>query len=183
MAPAGLGLALGGVGFGVIAAFVTLYYAHQGWKGAALSLSVYGICFIFGRLGFAHLINRHGGFRVARVSFVVECLGLVMLGFAPAPAMALSGAALTGLGFSLVFPALAVEAVRNVPIESRGTALGAYTVFVDLSLFVSGPAAGAVIGGLGYRAAFLGAAGAAALALALIAWLGARSRAGTSDLR
>ena len=177
VAPAGLALALGGMGFGVIAAFVTLYYAHQGWSGAALSLSVYGICFIAGRLAFANLIDRLGGFRVARTSYVVESLGLILLGLAPAPALALAGAALTGLGFSLVFPALAVEAVKTIPTPSRGTALGAYTVFVDVSLFVSGPTAGAIIGGLGYRAAFLFAALAAALALMLTVWLSALSRA------
>jgi predicted MFS family arabinose efflux permease len=137
---------------------------------------VYGICFILGRLAFADLINRVGGFPVARVSFVVECLGLVLLAIARVPLMALVGAALTGLGFSLVFPALAVEAVRTIPTESRGTALGAYTVFVDLSLFVSGPAIGAVIAGLGYRAGFLCAAAASALALGLTLWLGSRAK-------
>jgi len=176
VAPAGLDLALGGIGFGILAAFVTLYYAHERWSGAALSLSLYGVCFILGRLAFVNLIDRLGGLRVARVSFAVECLGLVMLAVAPFPVVALAGSALTGLGFSLVFPALAVEAVRTIPIESRGTALGAYTVFVDLSLFVSGPAMGAVISLFGYRTAFFGAASASALALALTLWLGRRAR-------
>ena len=175
VAPHGIGLALGGIGFGVIATFVTLFYAHRHWQGAAFSLTIFGICFIGARLGFAHLISRFGGFPVAICSFVFECLGLILLGLARVPLAAFAGAALTGFGFSLVFPALGVEAVRRVPLENRGTALGAYNVFVDVSLFLTGPIAGALIGRFGYSSAFLAAAGAVAAALALTATLASRS--------
>ena len=69
--------------------------------------------------------------------------------------MALCGAALAGSGYSLVFPALGVEAVERVPIENRGTALSVYTVFADVSFFMVGPVAGAIIGAFGYRSVFL----------------------------
>ena len=62
---------------------------------------------------------------------------------------------MAGFGFSLVFPALGVEAVKRVPQRSRGTALGVYTVFADVSFFLVGPVAGAVIGVWGYASAFL----------------------------
>ena len=69
--------------------------------------------------------------------------------------MAFAGAALAGFGYSLVFPALGVEAVQRVSLENRGTALGVYTVFADVSFFMVGPVAGAVIGGFGYASVFL----------------------------
>ena len=86
------------------------------------------------------------------------------------------GAALTGLGFSLVFPALAVEAVSLVPAPNRGAALGAYSVFADLSLGATGPIAGFIIGSFGYAAIYFSAAIGVALALGLAVFLHRRNR-------
>jgi MFS family permease len=69
--------------------------------------------------------------------------------------MALAGAGFGGLGLSLVFPAIGVEAVKRVPEFSRGTALGVYTAFSDVSFFLVGPVAGAIIGFYGYASVFL----------------------------
>jgi predicted MFS family arabinose efflux permease len=90
-----------------------------------------------------------------------------MLWLAPDPHLALAGAALTGFGFALVFPALGVEAVGLVPPASRGAALSAYSVFLDLSLGITGPLAGYIAGEFGYGSVFLFAAVAAAAAVAL----------------
>ena len=54
-----------------------------------------------------------------------------------------------------MFPALGVEAVQRVGNENRGTALSVYTVFADVSFFLVGPMAGAVIGAFGYASVFL----------------------------
>lgn len=156
--PHGCGLALGGIGFGTIATFITLYYATQHWGNAALSLSLFGASFILARLLFGSLINRIGGFRVAIACLSVETLGLLLLWLAPNAELAMAGAALSGFGFSLVFPALGVEAVNLVPASSRGAAVGAYSLFVDLSLAITGPVAGAIASGFGFASIFLVAA-------------------------
>ncbi len=125
--PHGVSLALGTTGFGVIATFVTLYYAHEGWSGAAFSLSLFGLCFICVRLMLGSAIGRFGGFRTAIASFVVETTGLVLLWSAASPILALLGAALTGFGFSLVFPAIGIEAVDSGAAAQQGR--GARGVF------------------------------------------------------
>ncbi|TCG07148.1 MFS transporter [Paraburkholderia steynii] len=169
--PYGIGLALGSAGFGSIATFITLFYAANHWPNAALSLTVFGTLFIGARLLFANTIKTYGGFRVAIASFSFECVGLLLLWLAPEPHIALAGAALTGFGFALVFPALGVEAVGLVPPASRGAALSAYSVFLDMSLGITGPLAGYIAGEFGYGSVFLFAAVAAAAAVALSAML------------
>ena len=74
------------------------------------------------------------------------------------------------------FPALGVEAVRHISPQDKGTALGAYGVFMDFSLMVIGPAAGAIIGGYGYPPIYLFAACSVVLALGLTQWLAQRQR-------
>jgi MFS family permease len=169
--PHGTGLALGSIGFGTIATFITLYYASHSWPNAVLCLSLFGACFIGARLLFGNLINRLGGFRVAIACLSVESIGLLLLWLAPTPTLALAGAALTGFGFSLVFPALGVEAVNLVPASSRGAAVGAYSLFIDLSLGVTGPVAGAIAAGFGFASIFLFAALAAMTGLLLSVYL------------
>lgn len=153
--PHGMGLALGGVSYSVLATFVTLYYASHHWTGAALCLTAFGLGFILVRLLLIRTISHFGGFPVAMASLAVEAVGMILLWLAAAPWMALTGAVVSGFGFSLVFPAIGVEAVERVPEQSRGTALAVYTAFADVSFFLTGPTAGAVAGAYGYPSAFL----------------------------
>ncbi|MGB6974590.1 MAG: MFS transporter [Terracidiphilus sp.] len=175
--PHGMGLALGGVGYSVLATFVTLFYASRRWDGAALCLTAFGVAFVVARLAFIQTIARFGGFAVAMVCLVVESAGVVLLWQSGSSEMALAGAALAGFGFSLVFPALGVEAVKRVPEKNRGTALGVYTGFADVSFFLVGPTAGAVIGEWGYASAFLFALGCVVAALGIVVVLAARREA------
>ncbi|MBV8492243.1 MAG: arabinose transporter [Alphaproteobacteria bacterium] len=163
----GAGVALSGVGFAVIAAFITLYYQSRGWNGAAYGLTAFGLAFIAARLFFGAYPDRFGGARVALVCLAIEVVGQLMLWFAPAPAIALLGAALTGFGYSLAFPALCLEAVRRVPPQSRGSAIGAYVVCLDFSLASAGPVAGLLVAPLGYSAIYLLGGACAALAALL----------------
>lgn len=141
----GLLLAMGSAGFGVIATFITLFYQDKGWEGAAWALTLFSGAFVGTRLLFPNAINRHGGLLVALFCFAVEAVGLFMVWGAVDPWMAKLGAFLTGAGFSLVFPAIGVVAVKTVPPQNQGSALAAYTTFMDLSLGITGPLAGLVM--------------------------------------
>jgi len=168
VAPHGMGLALGGVSYSVLATFVTLFYAHRHWSGAALCLTAFGLAFIAARIFFIRTISHFGGYPVALASLVVDGVGMVFLWQASAPWMAIAGAAIGGLGMSLIFPAIGVEAVKRVPEFNRGTALGVYTAFSDVSFFLVGPIAGAIIGWFGYASAFLFALICVLAALAIV---------------
>jgi MFS family permease len=165
--PYGIGLALGSIGFGCIATFITLFYASHGWDNAALTLTVFGGVFVGVRFVLARTINRFGGYRVAMASLTVEAIGLITLCLASHAWIAITGAAIAGLGFSLVFPALGVEAVHRVPPNSRGSALGVYSVFMDVAMAVTGPLGGWIASGMGYNAIYGFAAVAAMLSIVL----------------
>jgi MFS family permease len=168
----GLGLALSAVGFGAITTFIVLLFAVRGWSLAWLAFTALSVSFMVGRLAFGHLPDQIGGAKVALVCVLIEAVGLALIWLAPWSTLALAGVALTGFGYSLVYPGLGVEAVRRAPPQSRGIAMGAYTACFDLSVGVTSPALGLVAGEAGLGAVFLASAlvvlGAAAIALRLL---------------
>ncbi len=174
--PYGMGLALGTIGFGVIATFITLYFASRQWQGAAFTLSLFSIGFICVRLILSNTIIRHGGLRVSLVCFIVECLGLLIIWSAPGAWIAGAGAFLSGVGFSLVFPALGVEAVNQVEEQNQGSALGTYSAFLDLALGITGPVAGWISGLWGMRTIYLCAAVMIMLGFVLTLWVKVQRR-------
>lgn len=176
VAPFGLGLTLASIGYGTLTTFVTLYYLERGWVGAAWCLSAFGLCFIVSRLLFVNAVNRFGGYSVAMACMATEVVGLTLLWLAPSPAVALVGAGLTGFGLSLVYPALGVEAIKQVPSSSRGAGLGAYAVFFDLALAIAGPVMGAVAVRLGYTSIFSVAALLALAGVGLVLLLARRGQ-------
>jgi MFS family permease len=151
----GLGSALGSVGFGAVTTFVALLFANRGWANGWLAYSAYAVAFILARVFFSHVADAVGGAKVALVCTAIEAAGQAMIWLAVRPELALAGAALTGFGFSLVYPGFGVEAVRNVPAQSRGLAMGAYTAFLDLAQGLASPALGLIATGARLQAVFL----------------------------
>ena len=123
----GLVFCLQGVGFAAIGAFMPLLFLHQGWSHAGLGLTCFGGAFVIVRILFGRLPDRLGGIPVAIASITVEVAGQALLWAAPSPAAAFAGAFLTGLGCSLIFPAMGTEMVRRIPPHLRGTANGRFS--------------------------------------------------------
>ncbi|MFH1555510.1 MAG: MFS transporter [Pseudomonadota bacterium] len=154
----GVALALATAPFAVLATFLALVFASRGWPHAGAGLFLFGATYIGVRLFLAHLPDRIGGRGVAAVSLLILAAAQLMLWVASGPGLALAGAALSGIGFSLIFPALGVEAVRRVPAESRGLAVGGFLAFFDVALGVTGPVAGVLVASFGYGSMFLAGA-------------------------
>jgi len=166
----GLGAALSSIGFGAITAFSALLFVAHGWA-AWPAFTVFAGGFILARLFLAHLADRFAAPRVALLSVLLEAAGLALLAASPSLSAALVGAALTGFGYSLVYPALGVEAVRSAPPQNRGLAIGAYTAFLDVALGFGTSALGVLAERVGLGSAFVASALAALCTAAITAFL------------
>ena len=153
----GLGVALSSAGFGAMTAFVSLLFAARGWT-VWPAFTVFAGVFILARVLFGHAADKFGGARIALICVAVEAAGQALIWLAPSPALALIGAALTGFGWSLVYPGFGIEAVRRAPPEQRGLAMGAYTAFLDLALGIASPVLGLIASRAGISAVFLASA-------------------------
>jgi MFS family permease len=163
----GSGLMLSALSFGAIAAFSTLGFAERSWPHAALAMSAFGAAYVLARLLFGGLPDRFGGARIAIVSAALAALGQLGMWLATSGTMAVAAAAVTGFGFSLAFPSFGVEAIRRVPPQNRGVALGAYAACFDVSLGLGVPLLGIVVSVRGNAAAFEAGCVAALLALVI----------------
>lgn len=157
---------LQGIGFAVIGAFFSLYFADRGWPWAGMGLSAFAAGFVLVRIFFGHLPDRIGGLPVAICSLAIEMVGQLVIWLSPNPGFALVGAFLTGVGCSMVFPSMGREVVRLVAPHLRGTALGGFSAFQDLAYGLAGPGAGLLADIAGYPSVFL--AGCVSSALGLI---------------
>jgi MFS family permease len=166
----GVASALSSIGFGAITAFSALLFVARGWA-AWPAFTVFAIAFILTRIFLGHLADRFGGAKVALICALIEAIGLGLIWLAPWSALALMGAALTGVGYSLVYPGFGVEAVRSAPGQSRGLAMGAYTAFLDVALGFGIPTLGLLADLVGVGAAFVGSMVAALCAAGIAAAL------------
>jgi MFS family permease len=155
----GVAFALANVGYGALASFGVLLAQERGFSNGSRLFMLFGASFVTSRLLASGLPDRWGPRQVAMMAASSEAVGLLLIATATHPAMAIVGAIIAGLGFALLYPALALAVVRTAAPESRGRAIGAFTAFWDLGLALTSPALGAIASAQGYPAAFmLGAA-------------------------
>jgi MFS family permease len=141
----GVGLALASAGFGAMTAFAALLFSARAWA-VWPAFTAFAVALILARTTMGDAVDRMGGAKVALACLVLESAGLALLWLAPSFAMGVSGAALAGFGYSLVYPGFGVEAVRRAPADSRGAAMGAYGAFLDVALALASPALGFIAG-------------------------------------
>jgi MFS family permease len=165
----GVALALANFGYAALAGFVVLHLAARGIGGGASVFTAFAVAVFASRLVLSRLPDRAGARRTATAASLIEALGLAIIALAHSLAAALIGAVVVGVGFSMLFPALALMVVGRVDDDRRGSAMGAFTAFFDIGVGVGAPLAGATAALAGYPAVFALASAAALGAAALAA--------------
>ena len=152
--PYGAALAAGTIGFGIVNNFLALYYAYRHWTGLGVAFIAFAVCFIFMRIFVSGQIDKRGGVLIAYISLVAEAVAMAIFHFVHAPIGGLIGAALTGAGFSLLFPAMGTMAVKTDGPEYNGILIAAYSIFTDLTLVISSLFMGGLINHMGWSNMF-----------------------------
>ena len=167
---------LQGIGFAAIGAFFALHFRALGWSHAGFGLTAFGVGFVLVRLFLGHLPDRMGALQLAIASLAVEAIGQALIWTATSPAQAFLGAFMTGLGCSLIFPAMGREVVHLVAPHLRGTALGGFTAFQDIAYGLTGPLAGFLADREGYGSVFLAGCCAAGIGILVALKLAERGK-------
>ena len=164
------GLILGCAIWGLAAfgPFVPLYALELGMSGARYVLLANSVTILLLRSVGARLPDRFGSLRTARFALIANPMGLAIMGlWASVPGLFV-GAIILGIGQAFAFPALMTIAVNSAPASERGSVMGTFTAFFDLSFGGGAIALGAVAHAVGYNGAFLTAMGVASIGLATL---------------
>jgi predicted MFS family arabinose efflux permease len=144
----GIALALANIGYAALAGFVVLALKARGIGGGATVFTAFAVAVFASRLVLSRVPDRAGARRTGTAAGLLEALGLAVIAAAHSLAIALLGALVVGVGFSMLFPSLAL--------------------MVDIGVGLGGPIAGATAALAGYPAVFylsaVAALGTAALA-------------------
>jgi MFS family permease len=129
----------------------------------------------------ARLPDALGGRVAGTIALSCGAVGLTVMAGWPAVPGLVVGTAVFAAGMSLLYPALMLLALTAVPEHERGSVVGTFSSFFDLSQGLGALILGGVAALSGYRGAFAGGAVAAAAGVVLLQLrigLTSRGRAG-----
>lgn len=151
----GVVLMLGLIGLAGFSAFVSLYARNElHMSGAGVIFLIYGVCILLVRVIGARLPDRLGPIRAGTYALVLGAGGLAVIAGVPSLPGLVAGTMIFAGGMSLLYPALLVMALAGVPDRERGSVVGTFSSFFDLSQGLGAVLCGTAQQLLGYRAAF-----------------------------
>jgi MFS family permease len=159
----GVILFLGLVPFTAFSAFVPLFADHLGQDSVGGVFGLYAGLVLVVRIFGARLPDRLGWRTGSAIALCGVTAGVwLVAAWGTVPAIWL-GAALLGIGMSLLYPSLFTAVMAAAPETERTHAVGTFSVFFDLSTGLGATFVGLVVSLSSYRGGFA-AAGALALA-------------------
>ncbi len=148
-------------------AFVPLYADEIGLGGAESVFLVYGGLVLVVRIVGARLPDQLGGRVAGTLALVRRALGMAVMALWGTTAGLFVGTVLFALGASLLYPRSSV-ALTRAPDAERGSVVGTFSSFFDLSQGLGSLLVGGVAAATSYQGAFGAGADAAVLGLVLL---------------
>jgi MFS family permease len=153
--------------YGLVVAFIPLVAEARGLANPGLFYTVFGVAMLLVRAKAGEISDRRGRAAVIIPGMAVAAASMMVLAAAAGPAGVLVGAALFGLGFGSVQPALmALTTDRAGPAE-RGKAMGTLYFAWELGIAASAAASGWLLNYIGFSTLFALVAAAPLLGAAL----------------
>ncbi|HAX9772350.1 TPA: MFS transporter [Escherichia coli] len=138
----GLGVALNGVGFSALISFSVLVFNDNHWSMTWLPVSAFAGALIIARLLISGLIDESRFPLIAIVFSLFTLTGQLVMWTEYSQVAVTAGAALTGIGWGMVYPAFGSEAIRRSGNNNRGFTMAIYSALPDLAIGLSSPLLG-----------------------------------------
>ena len=153
------------VTFGGIASFLPLYANEKGIGGMELYFFVYALFLLISRLFAGKIYDTRGHLYVYPPGAVLIVAGMLLLAWLPNMPVLLIAAALYGLGFGSIQPALQAWAVEKAAPQRKGMANATLFSCFDLGVGIGAVIFGQLAAFYGYQSIYYAAAGSVALSL------------------
>jgi MFS family permease len=135
-------------------AFVPLYVDDVGLASADVVFLLYGGLVLVVRIFGARIPDTLGGRRSGVLALAATAAGMGVMALWGTAVGLLVGTAFFAAGASLLYPALLLLALGGAPESERGSVVGTFSSFFDLSQGLGSLIVGLVAAGVGYRGAF-----------------------------
>jgi MFS family permease len=168
----GVLIALGMMGAISLSVFLVLYADELGVEHVAPLFFAQSLTVALVRIVFGRLPDRVGPVRAFTIAVVLAGTGSALLAAWAEPAGLYVGSVVIAAGGALMMPALVPVSVHGVDEHRRASALATFTMFIDISVALTGPVFGLIASRSGYRAVFIGGAITSATTLLIVrSWL------------
>jgi len=162
--------------FGGIASFLPIHAEEQGVSGIEIYFLVYAIFLMLSRTFAGRIYDQKGHAYVFPPGVILIFCAMLLLSWLPSTTVLLIAAAIYGLGFGTVQPALQAWAVDKAPEYRKGMANATFFSFFDLGVGVGAMIFGWIAQQLGYSFIYLLAALSVIISLSLYIFLSIRAR-------
>ncbi|WP_245780725.1 MFS transporter [Gracilibacillus orientalis] len=153
--------------FGGIASFLPLYTEQEGIAGIEVYFVVFAIFLMITRTFAGQLYDRKGHIVVFLPGTFLIFLAMILLAWLPNEFVLYVAAALYGLGFGSVQPALQAWAVNQAPDNRKGMANATFFSFFDLGVGVGAIGFGFIASVLSYSYIYITGAASAMISIVL----------------